>query len=136
MRPELLAHWNELGGVAERQTALLAAKEALSPELIREIEDYWKGAAPADQAFDPRRGVALLLHTVKRYEAALHDLAGRADEQEKLIKHRQETGQEVTESERQRWFAYLDISHIATSALDHSSPAAALDNASPPEEKP
>jgi hypothetical protein len=135
MRPELLARWNELGGAVERQHALLAAKEALSPELLREIEDYWKGAAPADQAFDPRRGVALLLHTVKHYEAALYDLAGRADEQEKLIKHRQETGQEATESDRQRWFAYLDISRIATSALNYSWPAAASDNASPSEEK-
>ena len=117
MRPELLAHWNELGGVAERQTALLAAKEALSPELLREIEDYWKGGAPADQAFDPRRGVALLLHNVKRYEAALYDLAERADEQEKLIKHREATGEEISDIDRGRWFALLKVKQKAGEAL-------------------
>ena len=117
MRPELLAHWNELGGIAERHAALLAAKEALSPELLRELEEYWKSGGPVDQAFDPRAAVALLLHNVKRYEAALLRIAAKPAEQEALMKHRQETGQEGVKSDRQRWFAYLDVAKMAREAL-------------------
>lgn len=52
--------WNRLGEITDRHKALLALKEALTPELLREVEDYWKSAVPGE-AFDPRRAVALLL---------------------------------------------------------------------------
>jgi hypothetical protein len=59
MTPEAF-DWNELGWIAEGHKALVAAKDALSPELFREVEACWNIAAPGE-AFDVRRAVALLL---------------------------------------------------------------------------
>jgi hypothetical protein len=70
MGPELF-DWNELGWLAERHKALVAAKDALSPELFREVEAYWNIAAPGE-AFEVRRAVALLLNAAK-------DETGRAE---------------------------------------------------------
>lgn len=61
--------------------------------------------------------MALLLHNVKRYEAALVRIAGKEEEQKALMDHREKTGQEVSESDRQRWYAWLKTAHIARAAL-------------------
>ena len=41
----------------------------------------------------------------------------------RLIKHREENGQEVSDADRQRWFAYLDVAHIAQQALSPNPPS-------------
>jgi hypothetical protein len=63
MKPEQDApdYWNGLGWLAERHKALVAAKDALSPELLSEVEGWWNSAAPGE-TFDVRRAVALLLN--------------------------------------------------------------------------
>lgn len=186
MEPEPF-NWNELGAMVERHKVLVAAKEALSPELLHELEDYWNIAAPG-KAFDPRqavtlllriasnrtgdvnhdllswhgegfkpmpeliddrrkraeklnevmkqaetywnrsapygapqfdagRGMELLLYDVGRFAAGLGRIVQKAEEQKALMDHRTATGQEVTEGDRQRWFAYLDVAHMAREAL-------------------
>lgn len=89
MRPELLEHWNEMGEIFERRRAEMAA-EPIAGELLAKV---------------------------KRYEAALYRIVEKEREQKALIEHREKTGQEVTEADRQRWFAYLDTAHIAEAAL-------------------
>jgi hypothetical protein len=54
---------------------------------------------------------------VNRYRDALIRIAAKPAEHEALMKHREETGQEVPESDRQRWFAYLDVAQIASQDL-------------------
>jgi len=188
MEPEPF-DWNEMGEMVERHEVLLAAKEALAPELLRELEDYWNTAAPG-QAFDPRRavvmllqiakdrgpedlrpwrgegvkpmpeliddrrkrgeklnevmkqaetywngsapcsepfkaekGIGLLLYDAKRFAAGLASVVRKADDQKALMDHKTTTGQEVTDADRQRWFAYLEAAHIALKALSHEPPS-------------
>jgi hypothetical protein len=127
MTPEQLAHWNELAPFAERHRVMLAAQEAFSPELLHELEEYWKGVAPGN-VFDPRGAIALLLQTVKRYEMALLRIVDKPEEQETLMKHREQNGQEVPESDEQRYFAFLKVAHIAAEALGTRVPVTALKN--------
>jgi hypothetical protein len=193
--------WN-LGGLAERHTALVAAKEALSPELLREVEDYWKSAMPGE-AFDPRRavalllkiaagkagraeadllawrnpdakpmpevidedrdrrraeklneamrqaeaywnetapwggekftaerGIGLLLHDLRRMRAAVARIFEKEREQKALVDHKTATGQDA-EADRQRWLAYLDVTHAATAALSPGGPHSPSENSGP-----
>lgn len=93
-------------------------------ETLKQVEAYWAETAPyGGPRFDAGRGMELLLYDARRYSAALVRIAGKAAEQEALIKHREETGQEVPDLDRQRWFAYLDVGHIASEALSHNPPA-------------
>jgi len=118
MTRENEAFWNELGPLVERHQAVLAAQEALSPELLRELEEYSRaGGGPGGLAFHPREAVALMLNDVRQYEAALYELAAMADEQEKLMKHQAVTGGGVTEGDRGRWFALLKVKQKAGEAL-------------------
>jgi len=71
------------------------------------------------------RGWPLLLQNLKRYEAALLRIAEKPEEQKVLMEHRETTGQEVPASDLQRWFAYLDVAHMASEALSHGDPVAA-----------
>jgi len=100
-------NWNELGELAEKRKAARTA----------ELEAYWKESVPEGEKFDEGRGVALLLHTVKRYEAALLRIAEKPAEQQTLMEHRKTTGQEVPAADLQRYFAYLKAAHIAAEAL-------------------
>ena len=94
------------------------ADEKRIAETLREVEAYWNQTAPyGAPEFDAGRGMALLLYEVNQYRGALNRIAGKAEEQEKLIKHREATGQVVTESDRQRLFAYLETAHIARQTL-------------------
>lgn len=87
-------------------------------DTLREVEAYWNQTAPyGAPQFDAGRGMALLLYEVNQYRDALNRIAAKAEEQEKLIKHREATGQEVKEADRQRLFAYLETAHIARQAL-------------------
>ncbi len=122
MRPEHQAQWDEFGAIFAKQKALHEAEKLLSPELFHELTEYWKGVAPG-QVFDPREAVALLYQNVKRYEAALQRIVERPQDQKRLIEHRESTGQEVTEGDRQRWYAYLDVAHLAAEALGLSGHA-------------
>src|ERR1017187_6235119 len=108
MRPELLAWWNEIGSLSGKRRAEMAAAE---------LEKYWNEAAPKDETFEPAKATVLLLHTLKRYEEALLRIAEKPGEQKKLMEHRESTGKEVTESDQQRWFAYLKTGHSAAEAL-------------------
>jgi|SRR5579872_3752107 len=100
------------------------ADEKRIAEFLKQAETHWNETAPyGSPAFDVGRGLELLLYEAKRYSEALRRVAGRAGEQEALIKHREEAGQEVTEADRQRWFAYLDVAHIAEEALSHKPPS-------------
>jgi hypothetical protein len=127
MRPEELARWNELAPFVEHHRVLLAAQQAFSPELLHEIEEYWKGVAPG-QVFDPREAVALAFQNLKRYEAALLRIVDTPQEQETLMRHRKQTGQEVPESDEQRYFAFLKVAHIAAEALGTRVPVTARKN--------
>lgn len=69
MRPESLAYWNELAHFVERHKAMVAAQEALSPELLDKLEEYWNGVTLCGEAFHPREAVARLLENVGRYES-------------------------------------------------------------------
>jgi hypothetical protein len=185
MTPEAF-DWSELGSLAERHKALASAKEALSPELFREVEDWWNSVAPGE-TFDVRRAVGLLLKVAKdetgraenaalgllldwgrprmpelievreqrweklkevlnaveaywtetapwgkgfavenglellvydlrRYQAAVARIFEKEQEQKALLDHKTATGQEA-EADRQRWLAYLEMTHAITAAL-------------------
>jgi hypothetical protein len=94
-------NWSELRELAEKRKAAMTA----------ELEAYWSVFAPHGEKFDEGRAVALLLHTVKRYEAALLLIAERPAEQQALMEHRKTTGQEVPASDLQRFLAYLKTAH-------------------------
>lgn len=96
------------------------ADEKRVAEFLQQAEAYWNETAPyGAPAFDIGRGLELLLHDAKRYAAALVRIAATAEEQDKLIDHREASGQEVSEADRQRWFAYRKVAHIAQEALSH-----------------
>jgi len=52
-----------------------------------------------------------------RYEAALRRIVEKPNEQEALMQHREKIGEPITDSDRGRFFAYLDVSYIAAEAL-------------------
>jgi hypothetical protein len=98
-------------------------------DTLKKVEAYWNETAPyGGPEFDAGRGMELLLHDVRLFAAGLSRIAQKADEQKALIDHRTAIGEVVTEADRQRWFAYLDVAHIAMEALSPGGPAAQLEN--------
>ena len=116
MRPELEAMWNEVPALLEKRTAEEAAA----------LEAWWNENAPSGERFDPKKASVLLLHKVRKYEAALLRVAGKPQEQQALMEHRAKAGQEVSESDRQRFFAYLKTAHIAAETLARPALIASL----------
>jgi hypothetical protein len=116
MRPELEAMWNEVPALLEKRKA----EEATA------LEAWWTENAPPGERFDAEKASVLLLHKVREYEAALLRIAGKPEEQQALMEHRAKTGQEVTESDRQRLFAWLKTAHIAAGALARPALVTAL----------
>ena len=108
--------WNEVPALLEKRKAEEAAA----------LEAWWNENAPAGERPDPQKAIVLLLHKVKEYETALLRIAGKAEEQKALMDHRERTGQEVTESDRQRWFAWLKTAHIAAEVLARPALVTAL----------
>jgi hypothetical protein len=108
----------DVGELAEKRKAARMA----------ELETYSKESAPEGENFDLDKGLALLLHNVKCYEAALLRIAEKAEEHHALMEHRQKTGQEVPASDLQRFFAYLKSAHIAAEALARPGLIASLKN--------
>jgi hypothetical protein len=77
-----------------------------------EVEAFWN--AEKRRKADSE---AALWAKVDRYEAALFELAAMAEEVEKLVKHRNETGEAVTDIDQGRWFALLKVRKKAGEAL-------------------
>jgi hypothetical protein len=93
-------------------------------DTLKQVEAYWNETAPyGAPQFDAGRGMALLLFDANRYRDGLNRVITKAQEHEALIKHREETGQEVTDADRQRWFAYLDMAHVAEEVLSPNPPS-------------
>ena len=112
--------WKPLPKLIEQHEA----DEKRIAETLKQVEAYWNAIAPyGAPAFDAGRGMELLLFDARRYGEALSRIVAKAEEQEALIKHREASGQDVTETDRQRWFAYLDVSHIARQALSPDPPS-------------
>jgi hypothetical protein len=99
--------WNTLPELVEKRKAELAA----------ELEAYWTEFVPAGERFDPDKAVALLLQKVKRFEAALVQIAEKATDQNALMEHKYQTGEEVTNVDMARYASYLKTFHIAAEAL-------------------
>ena len=98
-------------------------------DTLKQVEAYWNETAPyGGPEFDAGRGMELLLYDARRFAAVLTRITRKADEQKALIEHRTAIGEEVTEADRQRWFAYLDVAHIAMEALSPGGPAASSEN--------
>src|SRR6185312_16168906 len=115
--------WKPLPKLIEQHEA----DEKRTAETVKQVEAYWNAIAPyGAPTFDAGRGMDLLLFDVKRYRDGLNRVIAKAQEQEELIKHR-EAGQEVTEADRQRWFAYLEAAHIAQEALSPNPPSESSD---------
>ncbi len=111
--------WKPLPKLIEQQQA----DEKRIADTLKQVEAYWHETAPyGAPRFDAGRGMALLLFDANRYRDGLNRVIAKAQEQEQLIKHREETGQEVTDADRQRWFAYLDVAHIAEEILSPNPP--------------
>lgn len=107
-------NWRPLPKLIEQHEA----DEKRIAATLEGVEAYWNETAPyGAPAFDEGRGMALLLHEVNQYRDVLNRIIAKSQEQEELIKHREETGQEVSEADRQRWFAYLETAQIARQAL-------------------
>jgi hypothetical protein len=105
------------------------ADEKRITETLKHVEEYWNETAPyGGPQFDAGRGMELLLYDTKRYSEALTRIAAKADEQKTLIEHRTAVGEEVTEADRQRWFAYLDVAHMARAALSYGAPSPPTEN--------
>ena len=111
--------WKPLPKLIEQHEA----DEKRIADTLKQVEAYWNDIAPyGAPAFDFGRGAELLLFDANRYREALIRVIAKAQEQEELIKHREASGQEVTEADRQRWFAYLEAAHIAQEALSPNPP--------------
>lgn len=112
--------WKPLPKLIEQQEA----DEKRIADTLKQVEAYWNETAPyGAPQFDAGRGMALLLFDANRYRNALNRIAAKPAEHEALMKHREETGQEVPESDRQRWFAYLDVARIAQGVLSPNPPS-------------
>ncbi len=88
--------------------------------VTRETEAYWNevtpyGALPV-KPFTLADGVELLLYDLRRYQAAVTRVFEIEKKQEALLDHKTATGQEC-EADRQRWLAYLEMTHAVTAAL-------------------
>ena len=109
------------------------ADEKRNADTLKQAEEYWNAIAPyGAPVFDIGRGMELLLYDAQRFAKGLSRIVQKADEQKALMDHKAATGQEVTEADRQRWFAYLDIAHIAREVLSPNPPA---ENSGPPEQQ-
>ena len=99
--------------------------------VTRESEVYWNEVAPCGalpvQPFTLGDGVELLLYDLRRYQAAVAGIFEKEKEQKVLLDHKMATGQDA-EADRQRWLAYLDMTHAITAALSPNGPAAASEN--------
>ena len=112
--------WKPLPNLNEQHEA----DEKRIADTLKQVEAYWNETAPyGAPQFDAGRGMALLLFDANRYRDGLNRVITKAQEHETLIKHREETGQEVTDAERQRWFAYLDMAHVAEEVLSPKPPS-------------
>jgi hypothetical protein len=112
--------WKPLPKLIEQHEA----DEKRIADTLKQVEAYWNETAPyGGPQFDAGRGMDLLLYEVRRYSAALGRIAGKADEQKALMDHKTATGQEVTAADEQRWFAYLDVAHVAEEALSPNPPS-------------
>lgn len=119
------AGWKPLPKLIEQHEA----DEKRIAGTLKQVEEYWNEIAPCGgPQFDAGRGMELLLYDAKRFAAGLARIVQKADEQKALMDHRTATGQEVSETDRQRWFAYLDVAHIASEALSPGGPAAPSEN--------
>src|SRR5579864_5438384 len=93
-------------------------------EVMKQTEAYWNETAPyGGRRFRAEKGIELLLYDARRFSQGLARIIQKADEQKALMDHKATTGQEVTEADRQRWFAYLDVAHMAQEALSHNPPS-------------
>ncbi len=151
MDPERSDSRNDLGGISSKRQAENVALDFLLdwgrqlPELIeerdrrreklkallKEVEAYWNGIAPYGAGFTAESGIGLLLHDAKRFAEGLVRVVQKADDQKALMDHKATSGQEVTEGDRQRWFAYLDAAHSAQEALSPAAPAERSENSGP-----
>lgn len=88
--------------------------------VTREVEAYWNEAAPCGafpaKGFTLADGIELLLYDLRRYQAAVARIFEKDQEQNALLDHKTATGQEG-EADRQRWLAYLEMTHTITAAL-------------------
>lgn len=110
--------WKPLPKLIEQQEAV----EKRIADTSKQVEAYWNETAPyGGPQFDAGRGMELLLFDARRFAAGLVRIVQKADDQKALMDHKTASGQEVTESDRQRWFAYLDAAHIANEALGRAS---------------
>jgi hypothetical protein len=91
--------------------------------VTREAENYWNDVAPCGalpgKLFTLADGVELLLYDLRRYQAAVAAIFEREQDQKALLDHKAATGQEC-ETDRQRWLAYLEMTHAITAALQQS----------------
>jgi hypothetical protein len=103
--------------IDEERDRLQAEKLA---RVTREAESYWDETAPCGalpvKPFTLADGVELLLYDLRRYQAAVAAIFEKEREQKALLDHKAATGQEC-EADRQRWLAYLEMTHTATAAL-------------------
>lgn len=103
--------------IDEERDRLRAEKLA---RVTQEAESYWNESAPCGalpvKAFTLADGVELLLYDLRRYQAAVGRVFEKEQEQKALLDHKQATGQEC-EADRQRWLAYLEMTHLVTAAL-------------------
>src|ERR1039458_1733243 len=87
--------------------------------MTKEVEAYWDeimpcGAIPV-RPFTLGDGVELLLYDLRRYQAAVAGIFEKEQDQKALLDHKTATGQEC-EADRQRWLAYLEMTHAITAA--------------------
>lgn len=88
--------------------------------VTRETEAYWNEAAPCGalpvKPFTLADGAELLLYDLRRYQAAVARILEKEQDQKSLLDHKAATGQ-ACEADRQRWLAYLEMTHTVTAAL-------------------
>jgi hypothetical protein len=88
--------------------------------VTREVEAYWNETAPCGaipvKPFTLGDGIDLLLFDLRRYQAAVAAIVEKEREQKALLDHKAATGREL-EADRQRWLAYLEMTHAITAAL-------------------
>jgi hypothetical protein len=88
--------------------------------VTKEAEGYWNEIAPCGalpvKRFTLADGVELLLYDLRRYQAAVAGIFEKEQDQKALLDHKTATGQEC-EADRQRWLAYLKMTHAITAAL-------------------
>ena len=88
--------------------------------VTREAETLWNETAPCGalpvKPFTLGDGVELLLYDLRRYQSAVAAIFEKEREQKALLGHKAASGQEC-EADRQRWLAYLEMTHAVTAAL-------------------